>query len=59
MKLECREKASKCGRCNKAECNYNCEKANFKCANCGGNHSSNYKGCSIYKKELEKIMENK
>ena len=60
-KSECKEKEQKCGRCNSPRdtCKFSCAKASFKCTNCGEAHSSNYKGCSVYKKEVEKATENK
>ena len=60
-KSECQEKDKKCGRCGKLKttCNYACDKASYRCSNCGKNHSSNYKGCDTYKKEVEKAIETK
>ena len=60
-KSECKVKDQKCGRCNtnRDTCKFSCVKTSFKCTNCGGEHSSNYKGCPTYKKEIEKATENK
>lgn len=50
---------SKCGRCNKEKCNYQCKKEDALCANCGEKHSSNYRGCAKYKEEIERAQEKK
>ena len=52
FKNECKKK-KKCARCGGESCNFKCEKKDYKCVNCQGNHSSNYKGCKIFKKKIE------
>ena len=34
-----------------------CNSIEIKCANCGSNHTSNYGGCSEYKKKLNETIE--
>lgn len=60
-------KASNCHnhtRCVKCGENHNsreCKVSELKCANCKGNHSASYKGCPVYKEEINKAknLENK
>ena len=56
IQTDCKEK-TKCGRCNKENCNYKCKIEYALCANCGEKHSSNYRGCIKYKEELERAQE--
>jgi len=58
---ECRghERCTRCGKNHDVD-NCQTEKANFKCANCGGNHSAAYGGCPKMKEQahINSVMVN-
>ena len=56
--FECKNKYL-CAWCNKEKCFRKCNKETRKCTNCDGNHSSLYRGCKIYKKQLENASQKK
>ena len=56
----CKERTKRCPRCNKTNCEMKCNKRDWKCVNCGGEHSAAYEGCPKYKEILRtKQEENK
>lgn len=50
---------SRCVKCAdshpKGECPRTTREGDAKCCNCGGNHSSNHRGCEVYKQHIEKF----
>ena len=49
---KCLAKQYTCARCGGNNCPKICQKEIKKCANCNGDHSAAYKGCSMYKTAL-------
>lgn len=50
-------RAAVCVKCGESHKTIDCpkpKKAKSKCANCDGNHTANWKGCSAYKKAIER-----
>ena len=50
----CNQKNYTCVRCGGNSCGKICEKDTRSCANCKGNHSAAYKGCTVYKAHQKK-----
>ena len=46
-----------CPRCTKTNCNGDCHVDNWKCTNCGNNHSAAYAGCPAIKKIINNKFE--
>jgi hypothetical protein len=49
----------RCARCGENHKEDQCTSLSRKCINCGGLHSSFYKGCPVYKEELAKLLSKK
>ena len=57
MTKNCNSKAKLRTKCDIANCPGNCSKANWKCDNCGGNHSAVYKESFSYKSAISKSLD--
>ena len=53
----CKAKVKLCPKCNTPNYAGNCPKSSWKCTNCGGNHSTAYKGCPSFKTGLAKPLD--